>query len=182
MLRFIPLLMTLTALLAPVAETQLKLSIYNDPLHEPLKLRCRDSDNRDLEHNIIIKFWLNRTKTFREPEQIQFNSTQSHYSELYVIEHDSKQLMPIYLNEPWYLHALHATGTRFVNAMPYYYYREADFFQLLAIHNRFSLHAGLELMSVKVTYSRWTMKSATIISCHWYEDFWHHPLCKSARL
>ena len=212
MLRFIPLLMTLTALLrAPVTETQLILSIIeNNPLHELEITRCidrilndiqllngnvqmnsNDNDNGDLGHHYhSICFWLNRsssvkvykTHAFWESEQIQFGSMQSHYSELYVTEHDSKQLMPKHLKEPWYLHALHATGTRFVNAMPYYYCREADFFQLLAIHNRFSLHAGLELMSVKVTYSRWTMKSATIISCHWYEDFWHHPLCKSARL
>ena len=211
MLRFILLLMTLTALLAPVAETLLiQFITRNDLLHE-LELRCRDSipddikvwngymqmnpddnDNGDLEHHYhaSVRFWVNRsssvevykTPAFWEPEQIQFNSTsaQYHYSELYAIEHDSKQPMPKHLNEPWYLHALHATGTRFANAMPYYYYcREADLFQLLAIHNRFSPYTGLELMSVKETYSRWTTKSAIIILYHWYEDSWHHPLCKS---
>ena len=203
MLRFIPLLMTLTVLLTPlsVGTSTSDLEIYirvSTAFESELELRCRDdsgifsldrfsakvhmmnnNDNSDLEHH----FWLTPVRDYEilwEPEQNQFNLTRSHYRvapQLY--EHDSKQLlMPKHLNDLWYLHALHATGTRLANARSYYYCHETDHFQLLAIHNRFSLYTGLELISVKETYSRWTTKSAITYPNYWYEDTWHHPLRK----
>lgn len=74
-------------------------------------------------------------------------------------------------------HTRHAIDT----VIPNYCSSEADHFQIQAIPNRFSpcTGPGLELLSVKETYSGWSMRSAILLLCHRHKDSWHHPLSKS---
>ena len=73
-------------------------------------------------------------------------------------------------------YTIRAIGTMILN----YISSEADHFQIRAIPNRLSLYTGpgLELLSVKETYSGWSMKSAILLLCHRHKDSWHHLLSK----